>query len=87
VYTSTPNTEWTELASRQNDGLQVWLFWNRQDGRVKVAVVDARLGRRFEIGVAGADALAAFHHPFAHAPSPVCPSSHRTYNPAPSRQN
>jgi hypothetical protein len=56
---------WRELATRQNDGLQVWLLWNQQDNLVKVAVTDTRLDQSFEINVPGADALAAFYHPFA----------------------
>ena len=58
---------WSELAVRENDGLAVSLLWSRATGRVKVAVVDARLDEQFEFHVAGADALAAFHHPFAYA--------------------
>lgn len=69
MHTSNPRNHWTELATRQSDGLRVSLLWSRQDDRVKVEVTDARLDRTFEIRVAGADALAAFHHPFAHAPS------------------
>jgi hypothetical protein len=34
---------------------------------VKVAVIDVQLDERFEFHVASADALAAFHHPFAYA--------------------
>ena len=34
---------------------------------MKVAVVDAHLDEQFEFHVPGADALAAFHHPFAYA--------------------
>ena len=59
---------WSELAVRENDGLAVSLLWSRGSGRVKVAVVDAHLDEQFEFHVAGADALAAFHHPFAYAP-------------------
>ena len=58
---------WSELAVRENDGLAVSLLWSRATGRVKVAVVDAHLDEQFEFHVAGADALAAFHHPFAYA--------------------
>ena len=60
---------WTELADRANDGLEVTLFWSRTSGRVKVAVSDSKLGDRFELDVASADALAAFYHPFAYAAS------------------
>jgi hypothetical protein len=58
---------WRELAVRENDGLAVSLLWSRSTGRVKVAVVDVHLDRHFEFHVPGADALAAFHHPFAYA--------------------
>jgi hypothetical protein len=58
---------WTELAERANDGLEVTLLWSRSSGRVKVAVSDSKLGDRFELHVARADAVAAFHHPFAYA--------------------
>ncbi len=58
---------WSELAVRENDGLAVSLLWSRASGRVKVAVVDGHLDEQFEFHVPGADALAAFHHPFAYA--------------------
>ena len=58
---------WIELASRANEGLEVFLLWNSVEGRVKVAIADARLDEQFEFDVAGADALAAFYHPFAYA--------------------
>jgi hypothetical protein len=61
---------WSELAVRENDDLAVSLLWSRATGRVKVAVVDAHLDEQFEIHVPGADALAAFHHPFAYAAGP-----------------
>ena len=58
---------WSELAVRENDGLAVSLLWSKATGRVKVAVIDAYLDEQFEFHVPGADALAAFHHPFAYA--------------------
>ncbi len=61
---------WSELAIRETDGLAVSLLWNSATGRVKVAVVDARLDERFEVHVPGAQALAAFHHPFAYVTVP-----------------
>jgi hypothetical protein len=61
---------WSELAVRENDGLAVSLLWSRRSGRVKVAVVDAHLDEQFEFHVAGADALAALHHPFSYAAGP-----------------
>lgn len=68
---------WVELASRANDGLEITLLWHRSSGHVKVAVVDVRRDRTAEFGVAGADALAAFHHPFAYA-ADTAPPLHDT---------
>jgi hypothetical protein len=62
-------TDWRELASRESDGLAVFLLWNPATDAVKVAVADSRLDHDFELHVPGADALAAFHHPFAFAAS------------------
>jgi|GEM_PF-1585429 hypothetical protein len=59
--------DWRELASREGDGLEITLLWSRAADRVKVAVADSRLDEKFELHVAGAEALAAFHHPFAYA--------------------
>ena len=64
---SHPHEIWNELAVRENDGLAVTLLWSKATGRVKVAVIDAYLDEQFEFRVPGADALAAFHHPFAYA--------------------
>jgi hypothetical protein len=60
---------WAELASRANDGLEITLLWRRSTGQVRVAVTDARHedAAELEFEVAGADALAAYHHPFAYA--------------------
>ncbi len=60
-------TDWRELASRDSDGLEVSLLWNPTSDAVKVTVADSRLDHDFELQVRGADALAAFHHPFAFA--------------------
>jgi hypothetical protein len=60
-------TDWTELASRGNDGLEVSLLWNPATDRVKVTVADSKLGDAFELHVPGAEALDAFDHPFAFA--------------------
>ena len=52
--------QWVELADRANDGLDIRLYWNRGDGRVKVAVTShphgsgrraARRARRRDDGV------------------------------------
>lgn len=59
-----------ELASRTGDGIHVALLWNSQTNRVFVAVEDERSGESFELDVEPADALAAFHHPYAYAQPP-----------------
>ncbi len=40
---SAQRDHWTELASRETDGLLVSLHWSSQDGDLKVAVADLRL--------------------------------------------
>ena len=67
VATTAHLSQWTELASRENDGLVVFLLWNAPTDRVKVTVSDARLDHDFELHIDGADALSAFYHPFAFA--------------------
>lgn len=67
MNTSRPHHAWSELALRESDGIAVSLLWNPATDRVKVAVDDARLDEHFDIDVPGADALTAFHHPFAYA--------------------
>ena len=59
--------DWRELSSRDGDGLEISLLWSKAAGRVKVTVADSRLEESFELDIAGADALAAFYHPFAYA--------------------
>jgi hypothetical protein len=58
---------WFDLADRESDGLEVTLLWSKASGCVKVAVSDWKLDEHFELHVDGADALSAFHHPFAYA--------------------
>ena len=68
---TTDTSQWKELATRDSDGLTVSLFWSPDTDAVKVAVADSTLAgvtyRDFELHVRGADALAAFYHPFAFA--------------------
>jgi hypothetical protein len=59
--------DWQELASRDGDGLEISLLWSKAADRVKVTVADSRLEESFELDIVGADALAAFYHPFAYA--------------------
>jgi len=68
---TTDTSQWKELATRDTDGLTVSLLWDPATDAVKVTVTDSRLAgltyRDFELSVDGADALSAFHHPFAFA--------------------
>jgi len=64
---TTPETSVRELDRRTNDRIDVRLLWNSRTNRVSVAVEDQGSGESFELVVDGADALAAFHHPYAYA--------------------
>ena len=57
--------ELRELNRRRNHGIDVRLLWNARTKRHSVALKDERSGTSFEFEVDSADALAAFHHPFA----------------------
>ena len=73
------NEQWVELADRAGDGLDIRLYWNRGDGRVKVAVTRINTGGVAELRVAPADAMTAFHHPFAyHQPASETARAERT---------
>jgi hypothetical protein len=63
---STTTSTWVELADRAGDGLDVRLYWNRGDGRVKVTVTHLATDRVAKLDVAPEDAMEAFHHPFAY---------------------
>jgi hypothetical protein len=57
-----------ELDRRTSDGIDVRLLWSERDGRVHVAISDARTGEAFTVTVRdGENALNVFHHPFAYA--------------------
>ena len=57
-----------ELDSRTSDGIHVRLLWYPHDARVSVAVHDTKTGDAFECQwQTQADALDAFHHPYAYA--------------------
>jgi len=55
-----------ELSRRRSAGLEVVLYWCDRTSAVTVSVRNAGTGEAFEIDVAGADALDAFHHPYAY---------------------
>jgi hypothetical protein len=56
-----------ELDARANDGVEVRLVWHPSSDKVAVEVIDSRAGERFALAIDAADALDAFHHPFAYA--------------------
>jgi hypothetical protein len=59
--------ETRELDRRISDGIDVRLLWHPQTNRVSVAVTGRRADSAFEFEVDPADALAAFHHPYAYS--------------------
>ena len=58
-----------ELAYRRSAGIEVALWWDRPTGELTVCVADLRSGDSFEVPAFPDEALAAFHHPYAHAAS------------------
>ena len=64
---STPDNATRELDRRTSDGINVRLLWNSVADEVVLAVHDTRSDESFEVRVEPADALLAFHHPFAYA--------------------
>ena len=56
-----------ELDARAGDGIDVRLFWHPVTDTVTVSLFDSRNQQSFELQVDPAEALEAFHHPFAYA--------------------
>ena len=56
-----------ELDHRRSDGIEVTLLWNARTKAVSVSVVEERSAAGFQFEVPPADALDAFHHPYAYA--------------------
>jgi hypothetical protein len=67
MNTTTQDTRVRELDCRSSDGIEVRLLWREPTAQVWVSVADTRSGTSFEFPVAAADALEAFHHPYAFA--------------------
>ena len=55
-----------ELDRRSGGGLEVTLLWSERTGSVFVCVEDGQANTGFHIAVDPADALLAFHHPYAY---------------------
>jgi hypothetical protein len=59
-----------ELDSRTNDGIDVRLLWDPDDGRIAIAVADSKSGEQFGFEVSERErARQAFRHPFSYAAS------------------
>jgi hypothetical protein len=56
-----------ELDSRENDGIEVSLLWNRANNSVTVLAYDSRTNESLEIAVDPAQAREVFLHPYAYA--------------------
>jgi hypothetical protein len=60
-----------ELDQRSSDGVEVTLLWDSAADRVFIAVEDKRRETSFQLEVDPADALDAFHHPYAYVGRPL----------------
>lgn len=68
MFEATDETWRTELATRENNGITVRLFWSRSTNLVTVAVADVATDDYFELVLDEDErALDVFNHPFAHA--------------------
>jgi hypothetical protein len=61
------NAHTRELDRRQNNGVEVALLWSPESNSVAVTVTDWSTGDEFAVEVDPANALDAFHHPYAYA--------------------
>ena len=66
VEAQEPKIATRELDHRRAHGIKVTLLWNAETKGVFVSVAE-RDGDRFQFQVSPADALDAFHHPYAYA--------------------
>jgi len=65
--TLTKRQPYRELAHRENDGVEVVLFWHQLTDELMVRVSDERNGAWFELAAERHQALDVFNHPYAHA--------------------
>lgn len=68
VELPTPQSEFVELDTRQNDGYTVSLEWRRDTGTTQIVVGDNRTASQLVFSVPPASAGDAFRHPFRYAP-------------------
>src|SRR5262245_61036589 len=57
VSTTTTREPFRELAHRENDGVEIVLFWHQPTNELTVSVLDERSGARFELAVEPHEAL------------------------------
>ena len=55
-----------ELDYRENDGIEVWLLWNRETDEPIVVVSDGKTDDFFEVATKGHSPLQVFRHPYAY---------------------
>jgi hypothetical protein len=84
-YRTTQAQPLRELNHRHSSGIDVTLFWDQDRERLLVCVCDARSGDYFVLQVAHAEALNAFHHPYAYAAREGRPISPVLRPPAPTQ--
>jgi hypothetical protein len=65
--TNATQEPYRELAHRENDGVEVVLFWHQRTDELTVTVSDERNGHHFELAAEPHQALDVFNHPYAHA--------------------
>jgi len=68
-----PSAPGRELAQRQTGSVEVRLLWHAETDRVEVSLHDSATDAGFEVDVAPGDALDAFYHPYAYAPTDATP--------------
>jgi hypothetical protein len=55
-----------ELAHRTNDGIEVWLYWEKVGDTLTVEVYDQKLDEYHQLDAPRDRALEVFRHPFAY---------------------
>jgi hypothetical protein len=67
IALTTGDTGLRELDHRSSDDIEVTLLWSARTTRVFVLVLEQRTEALFHFEVPPAEALDAFHHPYAYA--------------------
>ena len=67
IALTTGDTGMRELDHRSSDDIEVTLLWSARTNRVFVLVLEQRTQALFHFEVRPAEALDAFHHPYAYA--------------------